>query len=598
MPETKPNTVYPPHPSLGVTRLFLSSLPSYVLETDVTRVFEGIYPTPKLSFARTKNGRNQGALRPRVDFYDLESAEKALAIYHLQPIPFVEPRVTLTFSTIPGFYPKSFGVPDASVSPRIIKALPSGCTEGTLYDLCRPYGPIYSVRIDPVAGGLVQFWVEAHAQDAEICLAPRMILKPYDPYSLFCTNLGFNLDSWTFRTHFAKVSAIFLFRGGVAYPSKYGDITHAEIFTTQGGKSRGRGVITFSQTSEASTALQAMQGVEIDWKSLSVTYCWVKERVKKCATQAESASKGIDSCVLDGEASPLEKSTVAEERRSTTVPSEPTPAPKVPKIPIQRPESAAPEEVVDGQTENHSSIDEDLDSAVEDLYATAAPSKLTQAPPGSTTAPSWQLFNFQQLLDDSATKHRAAQIQTERLREELESAKLQIYNTEKELRAAQLENELLRGKMESTEQQGAAVNKLLQERLDAETKERAAQQVQNQLLRDEFEGVKRALEIAESRLKILQLEADRPLWEAAKKKREETERVERAREERRRAAELAESRRKMQEFQEQEKARKRAAEEAERKERLRREAEERARQEKEGVRTQAAREGRAGTQGA
>ncbi|KAJ7723290.1 hypothetical protein DFH07DRAFT_856064 [Mycena maculata] len=88
--------------------------------------------------------------------------------------------------------------------------------------------------------------------------------------------------------------------------------------------------------------------------------------------------------------------------------------------------------------------------------------------------------------------------------------------------------------------------------------------------------------MAESRLKILQLESDRPLWEKAKKKREEDEKAECAKaEERRRAVEVEESRRKMREFQEQERERKRAAAEAKEKERLRREAEEKARQEKE-----------------
>jgi DNA repair exonuclease SbcCD ATPase subunit len=122
----------------------------------------------------------------------------------------------------------------------------------------------------------------------------------------------------------------------------------------------------------------------------------------------------------------------------------------------------------------------------------------------------------------------------------------------------------------------------LQTLYDAEMKHRIALQAENELLREELETMKRTLEMAESRLKILQLESDRPLWEAAKKKREENERAERAKEEeRRRVAELEESRRKMREFQEQEKERKRAAEEAKQKERLRREAEEKARREKE-----------------
>ncbi|KAJ7653149.1 hypothetical protein DFH06DRAFT_527315 [Mycena polygramma] len=87
---------------------------------------------------------------------------------------------------------------------------------------------------------------------------------------------------------------------------------------------------------------------------------------------------------------------------------------------------------------------------------------------------------------------------------------------------------------------------------DAEVTQRTAAQAESAALRAELETTQRALELAESRLKILQLERDRPLWEAAKKKREESERAEE--EERRRAAEVEESRRKMREFQESEKS--------------------------------------------
>jgi hypothetical protein len=63
----------PPHPSLQVTSLFISPLPSSVLEEQVTRIFEGFYPAPTLTFTHTKNGRNRGALRPHVEFFDLNS---------------------------------------------------------------------------------------------------------------------------------------------------------------------------------------------------------------------------------------------------------------------------------------------------------------------------------------------------------------------------------------------------------------------------------------------------------------------------------------------------------------------------------------------
>ncbi|KAJ7363730.1 hypothetical protein DFH08DRAFT_798209 [Mycena albidolilacea] len=82
--------------------------------------------------------------------------------------------------------------------------------------------------------------------------------------------------------------------------------------------------------------------------------------------------------------------------------------------------------------------------------------------------------------------------------------------------------------------------------------------------------------MSELGLKILQLEADHPLWEAAKKKREENERAEHTKvEERRWAEEVEESRKKMREFQKQDR------EAEKRKEHLQKEEEENAYREEE-----------------
>ncbi|KAJ7263047.1 hypothetical protein C8J57DRAFT_446031 [Mycena rebaudengoi] len=121
----------------------------------------------------------------------------------------------------------------------------------------------------------------------------------------------------------------------------------------------------------------------------------------------------------------------------------------------------------------------------------------------------------------------------------------------------------------------------LQDKYQSEVNQREAAQAEIAVLREELQTVARALEMSESRLKMMQLESDRPLWEEAKKKREEREEEELARKDkRRRQTELEESRRKMREFQVQEAERK-VAEEARRKERRRREAEEKAKREKE-----------------
>jgi len=81
----------------------------------------------------------------------------------------------------------------------------------------------------------------------------------------------------------------------------------------------------------------------------------------------------------------------------------------------------------------------------------------------------------------------------------------------------------------------------------------------------------RQLRLSESRRKVLELEADRPKWEEAKRKREAAERLEREKEEQRkqRQKELDEAKRRMQELERkerEEKERKRAAEEQRRRE--------------------------------
>ncbi|KAJ7796037.1 hypothetical protein B0H14DRAFT_3552635 [Mycena olivaceomarginata] len=471
-------------------------------------------------------------------------AERALAIHHLQPIPFVKPPVILIFSTIPGFYPKSFGAPDAAVSPRLIKTLPASCTESTLYDILRPYGPIYSLKIDAIVGGLVQFWDEAHAQDAEMHLAAEqaeanMILNSYDPCSLVCSNLSLTIDAFALRTYFAK----------------YKTIVHVDVFTN-------------SQTERQ--ALQAIQSIEIRVKVPSLTYRLLGTEKKKPAAQARPARKGVNGSFAEDDPEPA--------LSPEPIPSQPQAAPSGPT-----PEDAAPQDQTEAATSSLLNSQFKLEVSALRIAALQAENELLRK-------------EHELVKLESAAEIRV-------LREEVKNAKrapemsesgLKILQLEKEARRAQqAENEILRRQLESVKVEGAAEINLLRETLEsvklrcAAENERLREELESvelqseaeiTLLREKLETATRALEMSESKLKILQLEADRPLWEAAKRKREENERAEHAKvEERRRAEEVEESRRKMREFQEQDRARKRAVEE----ERLRREAEENARRDKE-----------------
>ncbi|KAG7447304.1 uncharacterized protein BT62DRAFT_967246 [Guyanagaster necrorhizus] len=97
-------------------------------------------------------------------------------------------------------------------------------------------------------------------------------------------------------------------------------------------------------------------------------------------------------------------------------------------------------------------------------------------------------------------------------------------------------------------------------------------------LQVEINDLKRRLELSESRRKILEMQADAPMWQEAKKKREAAERKVEA--ERKRKAELEESKRKMREIQETEARRKKEEEAAKKREKEKKEREEREEQER------------------
>jgi len=165
------------------------------------------------------------------------------------------------------------------------------------------------------------------------------------------------------------------------------------------------------------------------------------------------------------------------------------------------------------------------------------------------------------------------QAEVTRLLAELE--KLQADRTEYERVAAE---ERGRYRAESD-----AENKLLRDRLRAEEERRKEAEenlrqarAEQDTLRVEIEVLERQCAMAESRRKIAELEADRPLWEETRRKREKA-RVE----ELRRQAEVAESHRKMREFMAQEAEQKRAAEEARQAELRRHAAEKKAKKEQE-----------------
>ncbi|KAK7052485.1 hypothetical protein R3P38DRAFT_3255644 [Favolaschia claudopus] len=597
------------HSQIKSSTLFLGPLPSSVLESQVSSLFQGFQPSPLFEFSRTKNGRNRGALRLRLEFPNLESAKKAVALHHLRPLPGAESTVILTFSAGPTGSNKPLGMPNASVRPRLIKVMPPGSTEATLYDLLCPYGPVYSVRMHPIVGGIVQFWTEADAKQAETSQAPKLLLQAFDPCTLYCTNIDSVIDACSLRTYFGQ----------------YGHVTHAHIFADADGQSQGRGTITFSQASEASDALNSMHGVEIGWKALSLSYHWLKMGERTSANQSDK--RADSSHIEEAATAPAKKNQSMSHKASSKFKENQKRQPKWGDVAEGQKTVVSQKDgwkrgppplytvASNAATPSHSAAESAAPLLEEPHDRSPNQSKIENAGvPGLET--------LQALYEAEKAARAAQELENERLREglkcmmlqadadkqllrdELESTKLQgeaeiellrqRLDSAKEKSAA--EAEVLRQEVEFVKLQGEVENDVLLRKLDtakersaaaAQLKEEELESVKLQgeaeleLLRQKLDAMTRALEMAESQLKILQLERDRPIWEAAKKKREEKEQQERVKEAgRRRAAELEESRRKMQDFiaQEKEKERQRLAEQARVKERLRKEAEEKERE--------------------
>nr|GAT54400.1 predicted protein [Mycena chlorophos] len=158
----------------------------------------------------------------------------------------------------------------------------------------------------------------------------------------------------------------------------------------------------------------------------------------------------------------------------------------------------------------------------------------------------------------------AAKDDQARLRAELEDAKEQV-RREKGVQQRAASLAALRTELEDAERTK------LQDKYDKEVQQRVAAMEEAENLRLQKEAAERTLELVQSKLKMLELERDRPIWEEAKRKREAAEA------EKRRAEEIETKRRNMEKMRAAEKAR----QEAERQERLKREKEERERKERE-----------------
>ncbi|KAF7323337.1 Polyadenylate-binding protein 1 [Mycena chlorophos] len=547
-----------PHPFVVNPVLFVDFI-RRVSDDQIHKVLESFGLDASVTLIQPKRKRNFY----RVDFADVLSAEKAFALIHLQPIPVVEPPVVLQFSVWPPTRPNVPRVYEPTASPRLVKPWVEGDTAGALFDALRRYGAIHSIHVDSTSGALVQFWSEDEASEAErqfVGVGTRKsTLQVYDPCSVFCANVNYDVDLPTLRSYFEK----------------YGTITSAELFRYPStGKSRGLATISFVLPEQASAAIKGMHEHEIHWRKIFVSYAIVKRSstAKSFAPVAAPVAVDEQPPIIEPAAVPVvdcERCTQLEGLKGLYEALRDELSQHVEQDRDHR------ERHVSERANLQNRYDEEIKArhAAEDEVVEISKRFLAEMESSAALQAELERLRrevLQQRADHVKLQARydkdqaAAKDDQTRLQAELEDAKEQLRREQGvQQRAASLA--ALRTELENAERAK------LQEKYDKEVQQRVAATEEAEKLRVQKEAAERTLELVQSKLKMLELERDRPIWEEAKRKREAAEA------EKRRAEEIETKRRNMEKMRAAEKAR----QEAERQEQLKREKEERERKERE-----------------
>ncbi|GAA6001166.1 uncharacterized protein JCM10292_006407 [Rhodotorula paludigena] len=157
----------PSNPHLASPRLFLSGVSDDVDDREIISVLQDCL--------RLRLDRSEGV----VEFESLDRAEKAYATCNGQRLPSSTSTLNLSLS------PPSSSAPDPvpSATPRLLKQLPKTMTASKLFDLARPFGPLFRVTLryapprpfDPPSSSsqphftsqaILRYYDEAHAQAA------------------------------------------------------------------------------------------------------------------------------------------------------------------------------------------------------------------------------------------------------------------------------------------------------------------------------------------------------------------------------------------------------------------------------------------------
>ncbi|CAG8556907.1 149_t:CDS:2 [Diversispora eburnea] len=225
-----------------------------------------------------------------IHFPAIENAEKAFAIYNNIKLDAYKTYLKLQITD-----PMGHGIePQANAYILQVRQLPLNTTNLSLYDLFRPFGPLFSARMqyqDNKFKGhaFVQYFKQEHADlairnmncftiDNKTILTAPPSPGPegpiVDPCNLFIKNLDSNISSSDLFNHFRR----------------FGRIISARVMRDQEtGNSKGFGFVSYTNSEEADRAKSSMHGKTLGTKQIVVRLHEPKKlREAKLANQFSS----------------------------------------------------------------------------------------------------------------------------------------------------------------------------------------------------------------------------------------------------------------------------------------------------------------------
>ncbi|KAF5356449.1 hypothetical protein D9758_009496 [Tetrapyrgos nigripes] len=164
------NTSHKPHPHLKKPVIFIQKVPATVHKEDLFQLFRKFQVSEDATITLTKASTRRakaGEQVARVEFSSLDSAQKAMALLqHEQLTPHSNFPRCIYFALSKNGSPIK---PSPAPLPRLFKY--QDLNASRVYDLLRPYGPIFSLKVEEEYGTVsVVFWKIEDMDEAVISL--------------------------------------------------------------------------------------------------------------------------------------------------------------------------------------------------------------------------------------------------------------------------------------------------------------------------------------------------------------------------------------------------------------------------------------------